>query len=90
MRRTITNICMLLAVPLTLLPIVLGASAELENRRREHFFRMRREHLRSMARDRKRKHERLRTRLAEEKRSPHTPRDERPRVPYRIRIAEKP
>lgn len=76
MRQTITNIFMLLVVPLTLLPIVLGASAELENQRKEHYWRMRREHLRSMARDRHRRAERLR-KQAEERRN-------------RIRIAEKP
>ena len=76
MRRTITNIFMLLAVPLTLLPIVLGAGLSLENQRKEHFWRMRREHLRSLARDRHRKAERLR-KQAEERRN-------------RTRIAERP
>ena len=59
MRKTIYNIFMLIAVPLTLLPILLGAADELEARRKESYFRMRREHLWSQARDRKRRAERL-------------------------------
>ena len=53
---------MLLVVPLILLPILLGAAAELENRRRESLWQMRREHLRSIALDRHRRVERDRKR----------------------------
>jgi hypothetical protein len=55
MRKSIINIFMLLVIPLTLIPVILGAADEIEARRKDHFWNMRREHLRSMARDRKRR-----------------------------------
>lgn len=65
MKRTLTNIIMLLAVPLTLLPIVLGACDALKAEQMERFWQMRREHLRSLARDRHNRPERERRRNEE-------------------------
>ena len=59
MRQTIINICVLLAFPLTLLPIVLGAGDALEVQRKEHFWQMRLEHLHARAADRRRRAARL-------------------------------
>jgi hypothetical protein len=65
MRKTIYNLIMLVVLPLTLLPIILGASNEMEARRKEYYFWMRRDHLRRVANDRKRKAERLQREAAE-------------------------
>ena len=67
MRRTLTNIFILLAIPGTLLPIVMSVGPALDNQRREYYWRMRLEHLHSMARDRHRRAERQR-KLADERR----------------------
>ena len=62
MKRTLTNILMLLAVPLILMPIVMGAGEALEAQRREHAWQMRREHLYRQSVDRHNRIERERRR----------------------------
>jgi len=59
MHKTITNLAVLIVLPVTMIPILLGAADELEARRKEHYFWMRREHLRRLAQDRKRRHVRM-------------------------------
>jgi hypothetical protein len=62
MRKTLTNLFLLIAFPIMLLPIFLGAADSLEAMRMEHYFQVRLEHLRSLARDRHRRAERARLR----------------------------
>ena len=86
MKKTFTNLFLLLAFPIMLFPILLGAADAMEARRMEHYFQMRLEHLHSLARDRHRRAERARVREEEERAERTSSPRERPQKGARIEL----